>query len=135
MVIQNAIKIPSGKILNSKYNHDFVESDGYFVDGGLQEHSRFGTPTPEAKYEDLSLDINSSMQKICDTLVCEHVGMLWKDIKSKAEIQSYRQNILGQYLKTADITLTAFTMNHAFLHLYVSGYWIIQRTIEGNLKK
>lgn len=42
-LIQNALRTPDGTIIVSRDVHDYVEHEGYFIDGGL-EYSRVGWP-------------------------------------------------------------------------------------------
>lgn len=123
MIIQNAIQV-GNTIINSKHRHDFVECGEFFVDGGL-EYIRTGYP-PEKTYTSLKLDIRSSMEEICEKLICEKLNRFWKDL-TRDELFEERNKIMGWYLRTNDEVFYSFTMNHAMLHFYVSGYWIVRK--------
>ena len=74
-VIQNAIICPDGYILNTRSVHDYQEHDGYFIDGGTGDYSRFGCPVGcENKIESLMLfntdDFQTKKKKTC-------LGNLW----------------------------------------------------------
>lgn len=125
MNIQNAIQLPSGKILMSKHRHDYQSEEGYMVDGGL-EYFRRGFPEIDLSTH-LYLDENSTILEICNTLICEAKMDLWKNIPTRDKIQTERLKILEDWQRKADHKFSPFTRNHAFLHLYVSGYWIVQK--------
>ena len=68
-LIQNALRTPDGTIIISRDVHDYVEHEGYFVDGGL-EYSRVGCPNgSQYKYEPLFLYENDDFDLIKENLV------------------------------------------------------------------
>lgn len=121
MNIQNAIKCPDGKLLFSKYRHDYVTHKEYMVDGGLEYFRSSATLGAES----LHLDETSSIIDICNKLICERLGILWKDIEDNDKIQDERINILDQWRRAKPMILRDHTMHHAMLHLYVGGYWMV----------
>jgi hypothetical protein len=82
----------------------------------------------------LCLDIHSTMEDICNKLICEDTRKPWKEILSREEIQTYRKKILDDWQRKENHGYSSHTRNHAFLHMYVSGYWIVQHHKTGKLE-
>lgn len=139
MIIQNVIKVEDTYLV-SKYKHDYQEYKGYVVDGGLDYiKGIFPNQKPTLKQRILSyfrkvtvdnypyiLTEANTMQEICDRLICEFTLRPWKELTDFGIIQAYRKQILNQWMHKEKLTLTDHTMRHALLHMYVSGYWLVQ---------
>jgi hypothetical protein len=68
--LQNAMMTPDGFIINSRETHDYQEHDGYFVDGGLDNYTRYGCPPGcKDKFEPLFLYENDDFQTKKEKLV------------------------------------------------------------------
>lgn len=130
MIIQNAFQCPDGTYLVSLSRHDYKVHNEFMVDGG-QDYYR-GNEINKAAV-DLYLDKESTIEEICNKLICEEAGKPWREIKSKQEIQNYRKRILDDWQRVENHGFHSHTRNHAFLHLYVSGYWIVQYHKNGVL--
>lgn len=132
MNIQNALQCPDETYLVSLSVHDYQTHNGFMVDGGL-EYFRGNVLNKAAA--NLCLDIHSSMEDICNKLICEETRKPWREILSKKKIQEYRLKILNHYHGKEHHGYKEHTTHHAFLHLYVSGYWIVQHHKSGILKE
>ena len=78
MIIQNAIKF-NEEIFNSTRRHDWRGHPNCYVDGGL-DYIRRCIPK-EGNVEDLTLDINSSFEEVCDKLLWGSNKEGWIKIK------------------------------------------------------
>jgi len=68
-IIQNALKTPDGTIIMSRTIHDYVEHEGYFVDGG-GDYLRYGCPSGcENKFEPLFLDESDNFENVKSKLL------------------------------------------------------------------
>lgn len=131
MIIQNAVKYRK-KIYLSKSRHDFVWlTKKYYIDGGV---SYFRGCLPEKGIEYLGLTGSSTIKDIFDKLICERLLKLWKDLTID-EIKEERSNIHKAYRtrKKQWAEYSEFTRHHALLHLYVGGYWIVQKHLKENI--
>lgn len=78
-IIQNAMKTPDGTIITSRSVHDYVEYQGYMVDGG-GEYFRYGCPDGcNDKFEPLFLMESDSLEIKKNKLIW---GTYGKDGKS-----------------------------------------------------
>ena len=78
-LIANIWKTPSGAVLQSKHQHDFVsDAEGFFIDGGLSGYTRFGGGRFD-EWEDLSVYTDSPHE-----LIREH--FVWKSYGKHGEI-------------------------------------------------
>ena len=74
------MKTPDGTIIISRETHDYCEHDGYFVDGGLEDYTRYGCPPGcQDKFEPLFVYENDDFQTKKEKLVW---GTYGKDGKS-----------------------------------------------------
>lgn len=94
MIIQNALKVKD-TIIVSKHNHDYVEYDGIFIDGGTDyirtnyTYNKF-EPTYRGDVEELFIDSSNSIDEIKNKLVWGSYGV---DADGVSEFHNWRNKV------------------------------------------
>lgn len=121
MLIQQAVRLPNGIILNSVHVHDFIEwqdaeGNEVFMDGGTH-YCRRTENFPGIGCTDLTIDADEPFDAICDKLVWGTMGkdgkgpMKWVLVKDmeldhlnavtasfQAQLSPIRERVIGAFI-------------------------------------